>query len=69
MPKQTVQDQEVVSRHSLGAERMSSPELMSLRDSQQLNHAKSYVYRLDAAGLAALTSHCPSASAKAQVQR
>ena len=53
----------------LGAEMMSSPELMSIRDSQQLNHAKSYVYKLDATGLAALTGHCPSASAKAQVQR
>ncbi len=52
MSKQTVQDQEVVSRHLLGAEVMRSAELMSLRDSQQLNHAKSYVYRLDAAGLA-----------------
>ncbi len=69
MPKQTVQDKEVVSRHLLGAEKMSSPELMSLRNSQQLHHAKSYVYKLDAAGLAALTGHCPSASAKAQVQR
>ena len=69
MPKQIVQDQEVVSRHLLGAEMMSSPELMSLRNSQQLHHAKSYVYKLDATGLAALTGHCPSASAKAQVQR
>lgn len=51
MPKETVQDQEVVSRHLL-AEVMSNPELMSLRHSQQLNHAKPYVYRLDAAGLA-----------------
>ena len=52
MPKQTVQDQKVVSRHLLRAEVMSSPESISLRDSQQLNHAKSYVYRLDVAGVA-----------------
>ena len=59
----------MVSRHLLGAEMTSSPELRSRRDSHQLNHAKSYVYKLDAAGFAALTGRCPSASAKAQVQR
>ncbi len=53
MPKQAVQDQNLVSRLLLRAEVMSSPELVSLCDSQQKNHAKSYVYRLDAAGRAA----------------
>jgi len=56
MRKKTVQDQQVVSRHQLGAEPMSNPEIyVTTRqpvDKQQLNHAKSYVCRLDATGLA-----------------